>query len=386
MHRCAAAVQALQYQPVFTFRVGPFPVTIEPSFLLVAVLLGPLNGPVIGIVSWALVVFASVLIHELGHAVVGRSLGAAPQIFLRGLGGVTLTPMARRLTPQESIKLSLAGPLAGLLPGVAALLLLWATNPSVQAYLGDPRLWVDLVLGGIRARTPFEHLLFSFVTTGFFWTILNLLPVLPLDGGQVLAASLSWLRKKPSISLAGWISTGFAVLFALLLFLRVLPGGFFLAILFVGFALQSAALARAASGPAPVRAPAADPAAHSDAAAALDEARAKLAAGDTAGAEEVSVRLEAAGDPLRGSVAARIRAGVLLSRGEHGRAGVEAGRAFSLVQEPDSAVVAARAALRAGEREVARTWLRRAVEAGARPEAIAQDAELATVAEAPALS
>ena len=371
---------------MLTFRVGPFPVTIEPSFLIVAVLLGPLNGPVIGIVSWALVVFASVLIHELGHALVGRSFGATPQIFLRGLGGLTLTPLARRLTPQESIKLSLAGPLAGLLPAVVSLAILVATNPAASAYASDSRLWGRLLMGALDGRTPFESLLFSFVTTGFFWTILNLLPVLPLDGGQVLASALLWLRKKPSVALAGWISAGVAATLSLLLFLRVLPGGFFVAILFAGFALQSVALARSASGRAPVRAAAVevDPSARSEASAALDEARAKLAAGDLAGAEEVSARLEAAGDPLRGSVAARIRAGVLLSRGEHGRAGVEAGRAFALVQEPDSAVVAARAALRAGEREVARTWLRRAVEAGARPEAIAQDAELSVVSPASA--
>jgi Zn-dependent protease len=367
---------------VFTFRVGPFPVTIEPSFLIVAVLLGPLNGPIVGIVSWALVVFASVLVHELGHAVVGRSLGAAPQIYLRGLGGVTLTPLARRLTPGESIKLSLAGPLAGLLPAVLSLALLVATNPSAQAYASDSRLWGRLLMGALEGRTPFENLLFMFVTTGFFWTILNLLPVLPLDGGQVLAALLAWVRKKPSLALSGWISAGVAALLSLLLFLRVLPGGFFLAILFAGFALQSAALGRAASGPAPVRPVPIDPSARAEAAAALDEARAKLASGDAAGAEAVSARLEQSGDPLRGSVAARIRAGVLLSRGEHGRAGVEAGRAFALVQEPDSAVVAARAALRAGEREVALTWLRRAVEAGARPEAIAQDAELSAVVQA----
>ena len=365
---------------MFTFRVGPFPVTIEPSFLIVAVLLGPLNGPIVGIASWAFVVFASVLIHELGHALVGRSLGATPQIYLRGLGGVTLTPLARRLTPGESIKLSLAGPLAGLLPAVLSLALLVATNPAASTYASDPHLWLRLLVGALDGRTEFERLLFSFVTTGFFWTLLNLLPVLPLDGGQVLAAALSWLRKKPSVALAGWISAGFAALLSLGLFLRVLPGGFFLGILFAGFAFQSASLARAASGPAPVRAPPVDPAARSEAAAALDEAREKLAAGDAAGAEAVCARLEAAGDPLRGSVAARIRAGVLLSRGEHGRAGVEAGRAFALVQEPDSAVVAARAALRAGEREVARTWLRRAVEAGARPEAIAQDAELKALA------
>jgi Zn-dependent protease len=365
---------------VFTFRVGPFPVTIEPSFLIVAVLLGPLGGPIIGIVSWALVVFVSVLVHELGHAVVGRSLGAKPQVFLRGLGGVTLNPLPRRLTPFENIKLSLAGPLAGLLPGALALALLIATNPAAAAYASDPRLWLRLVMGYLDGRTPFESLLFSFVQTGFFWTILNLLPVLPLDGGQVLASALSWVRGKPSVGLSGWISAVIAAGLSLLLFLRILPGGAFLALLFAGFALQSAALARASGRTAPPPAPAVDWEARAEAARALEEARLKMTAGDAGGAEAVAARLETAGGALRGAVAARIRAGVLLARGEHGRAGVEAGRAFSLLPEPDSAVVAARAALRAGDREVARTWLRRAVEAGAKAEAIAQDAELSALA------
>ena len=60
---------------MLNFKVGPFPVTIEASFFIFAVLLGYGRGGVIELVSWVLVVFASVLIHELGHALVGRRLG-----------------------------------------------------------------------------------------------------------------------------------------------------------------------------------------------------------------------------------------------------------------------------------------------------------------------
>jgi hypothetical protein len=73
----------------------------------------------------------------------------------------------------------------------------------------------------------------------------------------------------------------------------------------------------------------------------------------------------------------RIRAGVELARADAASAGLHAGRSFTLWPSADAAVVAARANLRLGEEERARTWLRRALEAGAPPEAIAHDAELA---------
>ena len=143
---------------VLTFRVGPFPVTIEASFLLMAVFFGyDRRGGVTALLSWVLVVFVSVLVHELGHAVFGRRLGARPQIYLRGMGGLTLTPLSRRLGWAESVGLSLSGPLAGLLPGLLAGAVLWATNPAVQALAHDPALLLRLAFQGLDGRSPFEE-------------------------------------------------------------------------------------------------------------------------------------------------------------------------------------------------------------------------------------
>jgi stage IV sporulation protein FB len=350
---------------VFTFRLGPFPVTVEASFLIVAILLGPLDGSITGIVGWATVVFVSVLVHELGHALVAARLGGAPAIQLAGFGGTTFPRLAQRPTPAQSIALSLAGPLAGLLPALVSLALLAATNPRVATWLPQPRLWGALLASD--GRSPFEELLFTFVRTGCYWTLLNLLPVYPLDGGHVLLSGLQLVRKKPSFVLAGRISLVTAVLLG---GYTLLHGGQFLALFFLMFAIQSWQLARSGGAPRVVAvAGPADPAERKDADAGLEQARARLGEGDVAGAEAVIARLEAAGGTLRLAAAARIRAGLLLAGGETGRAGIEAGRAFSLVQEPDSAVVAARAALRAGEPEVARNWLQRALEAGASAQA-----------------
>ena len=58
------------------FRLGPFPVTVYPSFLVAAALLGYVSSASIPrLLLWIGVVFVSVLVHELGHALVGRVFG-----------------------------------------------------------------------------------------------------------------------------------------------------------------------------------------------------------------------------------------------------------------------------------------------------------------------
>ncbi len=69
------------------FRLAGFPVEIHPSFFILAVLLGLGAGDVRLILLWVAVVFVSILTHELGHAIVGRSYGLQPQIRLYSMGG-----------------------------------------------------------------------------------------------------------------------------------------------------------------------------------------------------------------------------------------------------------------------------------------------------------
>jgi stage IV sporulation protein FB len=60
---------------VLRFKVGPFPVLVYPWFFLSAILLGAGYGFGWQMAAWIFVVFLSVLVHELGHAVVGRLFG-----------------------------------------------------------------------------------------------------------------------------------------------------------------------------------------------------------------------------------------------------------------------------------------------------------------------
>lgn len=152
------------------FRLGPFPVVVEPTFLLIPLI--AFRGSWL-VLAWTAVVFASVLVHELGHALAARRFGAGASIRLYGLGGLTYhTALPRR---RQRILVSLAGPGAGFLLGLLALavhLLLPAARPPAVAFV-------------IRA------LLYA----NFFWGVVNLLPVPPLDGGHVFEEAVGPRRK-----------------------------------------------------------------------------------------------------------------------------------------------------------------------------------------------
>jgi Zn-dependent protease len=148
------------------FRIARFPVDVHPSFFIMAVLLALGRTDVRLILAWVGVVFVSILIHELGHAVVGYAFGLSPRIYLYAMGGLTSWSTGRSLTEQRSILVSLAGPFAGLLVGS----LIW-TLVSYHPFELTP-------LGEVAVR----DLLWANVG----WSLLNLLPVLPLDGGGVM--------------------------------------------------------------------------------------------------------------------------------------------------------------------------------------------------------
>lgn len=168
-------------RPLISFSVLGVPVEVGASALL---LLGFLAlsfgrsgtaGLVAGI-AYAVVLLASVLVHELGHAVVGSRLGLRPRrIMLHGFGG--FTEYGRRPRPAEGVISSMAGPLAGLALGVVCLLLRLTLGPALP----------PLVAGMLQAG----------VFINFFWSLFNLLPIFPMDGGQALRHALL-LRLPPA--------------------------------------------------------------------------------------------------------------------------------------------------------------------------------------------
>src|SRR5712692_9344224 len=89
-HSAASTETAVDSASVLRFRLGAFPVSVYPSFLIAAALLGYVwMDAWQTLLIWIGVVFVSVLVHELGHAVVALAFGGRPEIRLEGFGGVT---------------------------------------------------------------------------------------------------------------------------------------------------------------------------------------------------------------------------------------------------------------------------------------------------------
>jgi Zn-dependent protease len=352
---------------VLRFKVGPFPVAVYPWFFLSAILLGLFARLDFGwlMLAWIAIVFVSVLGHELGHAVVGRLLGGRPEIRLEAFGGVTFPQLPSRPTPARQFALSFAGPVAGLLMGAAAYGLARVLPPEQ---------------GSITAWIVAQIILVS-----VFWAAFNLLPILPLDGGNMMLAFIEGVRRRPSVALASWISVAASVALAGLVIWRYGRQEPYLLLWFALFAFQNVQRARAAAvqGAHPetaASAPRADALERADVTAAMDDARGAIQRRDFASALAAAARLESAGGPYRQAGALRLRAGIELARGDNESAAMFAGQSFSIWQSADAAVVAARANLRAGAEDRARNWLRRALEAGAQPAAVKADPELGSIA------
>ena len=172
------------------FQVLRIPVRIHPGFWIIALLLGQstLNNGLYDLAAvWVACVFVSILVHELGHALMARRFGWPPEIVLYHFGGLASYMPTWGHTPQRSIAVSFAGPGAGfLLYGVFALIDLWLKSGmnivNVGTVLGE-RGTLMLVFGIAQMKW-----------INLWWGLLNLLPVLPLDGGQIMRAFLVWKR------------------------------------------------------------------------------------------------------------------------------------------------------------------------------------------------
>ncbi len=149
-----------------SFYLGTIPVVIRPTFWLGSVLLG-MGLPKHELVIWVAVVLVSILVHELGHALAYRFFRAGSAIELHAFGGRCYGD--RDVGRWPGVLVSLAGPMAGFLFGGIA--------------LGAEALWEDLPRPAIAA-------LWHLKWVNFFWGLMNLLPVLPLDGGHVLEGVL----------------------------------------------------------------------------------------------------------------------------------------------------------------------------------------------------
>jgi stage IV sporulation protein FB len=156
---------------------------------------------------WIGVVFVSLLVHEFGHALAYRNFGQSAHVVLYHFGGLTI-PEAwgrRHLRPLQRLLVSAGGPLAQLLLAALVVAVLkfggWVVPFPIQSAL--------VPLGfhlGRQFESPHLFLLVVYLLeVNVFWPLINLVPVPPLDGGQIVRDGLLAAGVNDAVRVSGII-------------------------------------------------------------------------------------------------------------------------------------------------------------------------------------
>jgi stage IV sporulation protein FB len=212
------------------FRLFGFPVRVHPFFWVVALLLGmgaDEAEPVAALI-WVAVVFVSILVHELGHAFMQRYFGGRPWITLYSFGGLASCNDCDR-SPRSQIMILLAGPMAGFLLAIAVMAgirlaghgiaLILFSNEIVLAPAGFRWSITDSFVLFARGFEPFASralniALGDLLSVNILWGLINLLPVYPLDGGQIARELFTLRQPRQGIVRSLQLSVGTAALVA----------------------------------------------------------------------------------------------------------------------------------------------------------------------------
>lgn len=187
------------------------------------------------LVLWSASLFLSILVHELGHSFMHRRYGMDSRIVLYHFGGLAIpgsftawNAARRRFAehPKEQIIISAAGPAAQF----ALALAVWMIATAMHVDLYVTSLLRDFVTG--LPLPELEHprsaavyvLTDALVTQSVFWALFNLLPILPLDGGNIMREVMRWCGARDSWRTAALVSMITAALVGFYMFQRGQPG------------------------------------------------------------------------------------------------------------------------------------------------------------------
>ena len=193
------------------FRLFDVPVRVHPWFWIVSLLFGLGGGKAdpLNTLVWVAVVFASIIVHEMGHALLQRWYGGHPRITLYSFGGLAACDDCDR-SPRSQILISLAGPLAGFLLAAIVVGLLAAAGRVEGFQLGlRPVEWRLFdqhhaeLHGTYVAR---DAIIADLLWVNIFWGILNLLPIYPLDGGRIAREVFTLGNPRRGIIQSLWLS------------------------------------------------------------------------------------------------------------------------------------------------------------------------------------
>jgi Zn-dependent protease len=199
------------------FRLLGTPVRIEWTFALIAVVGGLGRGNGAFLATWVGAVFVSILVHELGHALTFRAFGHRARIVLYAFGGLTYGE-GRALSPARNIVVSASGSTAGIL------------------LVGLPSYF--LARTDVLSSSVWHQLFSDLAWVSLGWGLVNLLPLLPLDGGNIAATILTRLAGGRGMRLTRLVSVVTAGAAAGWAFVAHVPFLGLYALVFAGINLQ----------------------------------------------------------------------------------------------------------------------------------------------------
>ncbi len=164
------------------FSVMGIPVGVHWSFAIIGII--AVNNPVELVVAFVVGVFIAVLAHEMGHALTARHFGAKQvKVTLMGLGGLTQYPANTPLTPGQRFLIAASGSAVGMTLG-GSLYLIRNTDFALELFPYGRMIAVGIVIAGL------------------VWGILNWLPILPLDGGNMVRHALEFVTPSYALRIA----------------------------------------------------------------------------------------------------------------------------------------------------------------------------------------
>ncbi len=216
----AVEPQPTNYDINFTF--FGIPVRIHPFFFLLPVLWGSNSGDIFLMLIIVLVFFVSVFFHELGHVLAMMSVGQRARITLYSMGGLAIPDgsFGRRdhVSTGYKVMISAAGPVANFL--LAAFVIVVGKLVGGQVVVA----WIfnvfpiplcDLSTATISGNPYLVQLFWFLMSINIFMGLFNLLPIIPMDGGQIMRDVLIEVNPWNGMKWALWTSVIVAGLLAM---------------------------------------------------------------------------------------------------------------------------------------------------------------------------
>jgi len=229
------------------FKLLGVPVRVHPLFWVLSAIIDIRDQPKY-LLMWVAVVFVSIVVHEMGHALAIRSYGWRPSILLYEFGGLAMYQPTRH-DPRKQIAISLAGPAAGFVLAALTVLFSKAAGYPIDFSFGAPMgiNW-DFAYERMHALPSQEAktLIHQLLWVNIWWGAINLLPIWPLDGGHICYEFLLELRVHEALIKA--LSVSVAIAAAVAVFALVRLKDYYVAAMFGYLAYSSFSLLQSYTG------------------------------------------------------------------------------------------------------------------------------------------